>query len=232
MKKAHKKRLENKEQPRRAVPVSKKLKRVESDVVAEELEIFIHEDDWDDIVVRHKNRSTTYMSVKGFSRELEVPRNIVEKIIDKNHLPVRRTMKIRGETKSFYRLKEFFAAYLTTEGARQTRDGAGRPKKERPATKEDADLRFSVARADKAELDLALTAGVVHLEDDITRNVGDMLQAFRARVLSIPAKAATAVPPEFRSDVEAAVKKITNEALTEIASYRAQPDAGEARLAS
>jgi hypothetical protein len=209
-----------------AVPVHKRERTPLDEPVEEQVEIFVNEEDEDDIVIRHKNRHTTYMSQKGFMRELALNRVVVEKVITKQEVPVRRTIRIRGAVRNLYRLKDFFAAYLVTDGVKQLQSGPGRPKKERPLNKDDADTRFSMARADKMELDLAMSAEVVHLEDDVIKQVGDMLAAFRARVLSIPAKAAAVIPPEFRSEVEAAIKKITNEALLEIASYRPESATG------
>lgn len=209
-----------KSRKKKAVPVPPSHRTPLHDPVEEQLEIFIHKEDEDDIVVRHKNRATTYMSMKGFMRELDINRVVAEKVIKNGEVPIARTIRIRGAVRNLYRLKAFFTAYLNTEGAKQLQKGPGAPKKQKPMSLEEENLRLTKARADKAEIDLARTAGVVHLEEDVIKHVGDMLQAFRARALSIPTKAATVVPPEHRPEIEAAIKKIVYEALSEIASYR------------
>lgn len=82
------------------------------------------------------------------------------------------------------------------------------------------ELRLTKARADKAELELAEAASELVELSTVVNDVGDMLSAFRARLLGMAPKFAASLPVDLRSEAEAAARLLVNESLEEIAQYR------------
>jgi len=83
--------------------------------------------------------------------------------------------------------------------------------------------RLAKAQADKTEIENEVRAGRLLEQDRVIREVGDMLAAFRARVLAIPGAVAQRVPHHLAGRVQAELRRLIHEALTELADYRPGP---------
>lgn len=107
----------------------------------------------------------------------------------------------------------------TTHGyIRYLRDGLKGPEDTHDARRERA--RLLKAQADKVEIETAILRGSVVPSEVIKNTWGDMLAAFRARMLVLPSRAATQVLACTRfEEVEDMLRNIVHEALTELAEY-------------
>ena len=83
--------------------------------------------------------------------------------------------------------------------------------------------RLAKAQADRVEIENEVRAGRLLEQDRVIREVGDMLAAFRARVLAIPGAVAQRVPHHLAGRVQAELRRLIHEALTELADYRPGP---------
>lgn len=107
----------------------------------------------------------------------------------------------------------------TTHGyIRYLRDGLKGPEDTHDARRERA--RLLKAQADKAEIEAAILRGDVIPSEVVKSAWGDMLAAFRARMLVLPSRAATQVLACTRfEEAEEMLRNIVYEALTELAEY-------------
>ena len=83
--------------------------------------------------------------------------------------------------------------------------------------------RLAKAQADKTEIENEVRAGRLLEQDRVIREVGDMLAAFRARVIAIPDAVGQLFDPATARKVVPALRARLYEALAELAEYRPGP---------
>lgn len=80
--------------------------------------------------------------------------------------------------------------------------------------------KWTKARREKAELEVAIIRGELHRSKDVERVMNDMLGAFRARLLSLPTKMAPQVIGKTDlAEVKDVLKLAVIEAMNELSNY-------------
>jgi phage terminase Nu1 subunit (DNA packaging protein) len=94
--------------------------------------------------------------------------------------------------------------------------------------------RLAKAQADKTEIENAVRAGQLLDASRVVREVGDMLSAFRARVIAIPSAVGQYFSPDVGPVVVGELRTRLYEALAELSEYRPSvpADAGEDPVAA
>lgn len=79
--------------------------------------------------------------------------------------------------------------------------------------------RVAKEQADKLEMENAVRRGELIEREDVDRGLGEVAMRVRARLLSLPSKAAPMVAGRAAQECETVLTTVANEALTEIAGY-------------
>jgi phage terminase Nu1 subunit (DNA packaging protein) len=76
------------------------------------------------------------------------------------------------------------------------------------------------AQREKAELEVAVIKGELHRGDDVKVIIGDMIMAFRAKILAIPTKLAPRLLAQTEINyIQDIIKRAHHEALNELSEY-------------
>lgn len=93
-------------------------------------------------------------------------------------------------------------------------------KPEEELSKYDEEAKWTKARREKAELELQIMRGEVHRSDDVRRVMYNMLGAFKAKLLSLPSKAAGQLQGQTDfNKISGILKDRVYEALNELSEY-------------
>jgi phage terminase Nu1 subunit (DNA packaging protein) len=134
----------------------------------------------------------------------------------------------RGE----YLLVESLKGYITyqRQSPAAKRDAAGEEPTEAGADYERERARLTKEKADKAAMDNQLMRGELHDGKAVAHHVGQMLAAFRAKVLSLPNACAGVVANLSTADeCFTVLDDHCRDALTELSEYDPAAVVGEAR---
>lgn len=90
--------------------------------------------------------------------------------------------------------------------------------------KEEADIRYKVAKAQKIELELKELKGQLHASEDVDRITDDLILNIRAAILALPGKLAVDVAEcETPAEASAVIKRSCNDVLNELSKYKYDP---------
>ena len=96
----------------------------------------------------------------------------------------------------------------------------GQYKNKEARTLEGERTRLASAQAEKTELEVEVIKGNLIPADTVEETVNSMVSAFRARMLSLPTKAAPLVLPlADLTEAESIIRDLVYEALTELSNY-------------
>ncbi|MCR4745232.1 MAG: protoporphyrinogen oxidase [Lachnospiraceae bacterium] len=90
--------------------------------------------------------------------------------------------------------------------------------------KEEADIRYKVAKAQKIELELKELKGQLHASEDVDRITDDLILNIRAAILALPGKLAVNVSEcATPAEASAVIKRSCNDVLNELSKYEYDP---------
>lgn len=90
--------------------------------------------------------------------------------------------------------------------------------------KEEADIRYKMARAQKIELELKELKGQLHASEDVDRITDDLILNIRAAILALPGKLAVSVTEcATPAEASAVIKRSCNDVLNELSKYDYDP---------